>query len=74
MPRNGSSQINALNAVSSVETTEAENLTVAENALSATNYGQATTDMSQKEVLLQTGITALAQANSVQRDILKLLQ
>jgi flagellin len=53
---------------------EAENLTAAETALSATNYGQATTEMAQEEVLLQTGITALAQANSVQREILKLLQ
>jgi flagellin len=68
------SQINSLNTFTSVETTEAENLTAAETALSATNYGQATTDMSQDEVLMQTGISALAQANSVQQEILKLLQ
>jgi flagellin len=68
------SQINTLNSVASVETTEEENLTSAENSISATNYGQATTAMSQEQVLTQTGISALAQANSSQNDILKLLQ
>jgi flagellin len=68
------SQINTLNSVSGVETTEEENLTSAENSISATNYGSATTAMSQEQVLTQTGISALAQANSSQQDILKLLQ
>jgi flagellin len=68
------SQINTLNSVASVETTEEENLTSAENSISATNYGSATTAMSQEQVLTQTGISALAQANSSQQDILKLLQ
>jgi flagellin len=68
------SQINTLNSVAGVETTEEENLTSAENSISATNYGQATTAMSQDQVLTQTGISALAQANSSQNDILKLLQ
>jgi flagellin len=68
------SQINTLNSVAGVETTEEENLTSAENSISATNYGQATTAMSQEQVLTQTGISALAQANSSQQDILKLLQ
>jgi flagellin len=68
------SQINTLNSVASVETTEQENLTSAENSISATNYGQATTAMAQEQVLTQTGISALAQANSSQQDILKLLQ
>jgi len=68
------SQINTLNSVAGVETTEEENLTSAENSISATNYGQATTAMSQEQVLTQTGISALAQANSSQNDILKLLQ
>jgi flagellin len=68
------SQINTLNSISGVETTEEENLTSAETAISATNYGQATTAMSQEEVLSQTGISALAQANSSQQEVLKLLQ
>jgi flagellin len=68
------SQINTLNSISGVETTEEENLTSAETSISATNYGQATTAMSQEEVLSQTGISALAQANSSQQEVLKLLQ
>jgi flagellin len=68
------SQINTLNSISSVETTEEENLTSAETSISATNYGQATTAMSSEEVLSQTGISALAQANSSQQEVLKLLQ
>jgi flagellin len=68
------SQINTLNSVSSVETTMQENLTSAQTAISATNYGSATTAMSSEEVLSQTGISALAQANSTQQEVLKLLQ
>jgi flagellin len=68
------SQINTLNSVASVETTEGENLASAQNSISATNYGQATTEMSQENILTQTGISALAQANSSENSILKLLQ
>jgi flagellin len=68
------SQINTLNSISGVETTEEENLTSAETSISATNYGSATTAMSSEEVLSQTGISALAQANSSQQEVLKLMQ
>lgn len=68
------SQINTLNAVSSVESTQEENLTSAENSITATNYGTASTNLSQEEILTQTGISALAQANSTEQDVLKLLQ
>jgi flagellin len=68
------SQINTLNAVSNVESTQQENLVSAENSISATDYGQATTNLSQEEILTQTGISALAQANSTEQDVLKLLQ
>jgi flagellin len=67
-------QINTLNAVSNVATTEQENVTSAENSIMATDYASATTDMSKYEILSQTGISALAQANSVQQEVLKLLQ
>ena len=66
--------INSLNPIITVETTEEENLTSAETSISATNYGQATTAMSSEEVLSQTGISALAQANSSQQEVLKLMQ
>jgi flagellin len=67
-------QINTLNAVSNVETTEKENLAAAENSVTATDYSQATSDMSKYEILSQTGISALAQANSVEQEVTKLLQ
>lgn len=66
--------INQLNAASNVASAESENLTSAENNIRATNYGQATSDMAKYQVLSQTGISALAQANSVQQEILKLMQ
>jgi flagellin len=67
-------QINTLNAVSSVLSTQAENVQSAQNAVQATDYASATSNMSKYEILSQTGIAALAQANSQQQDVLKLLQ
>ncbi len=67
-------QINTLNAISQVMTTQVENVTAAQNAIQATDYASATSNMSKFEILSQTGIAALAQANSVQQEVLKLLQ
>jgi len=67
-------QINTLNSVSSVLTTQQENVTSAQNAIQATDYASATSAMSKYEILSQTGIAALAQANSVQQEVTKLLQ
>jgi flagellin len=67
-------QINMLNSLSSVMTTQQENVTSAQNAIQATDYASATSAMSKYEVLSQTGIAALAQANSVQQEVTKLLQ
>jgi flagellin len=67
-------QINTLNSVSSVLTTQQENVTSAQNAIQATDYAAATSAMSKYEILSQTGIAALAQANSVQQEVTKLLQ
>ncbi len=66
--------INTLQAVSNVMSTESTNTLSAENDVTATDYGQATSDMSKYEILSQTGISALAQANSVQQEVLKLVQ
>jgi len=66
--------INELTAASNVATTESTNLTSAQNNILATNYGQAASDLAKYQVLSQTGISALAQANSVQQEVLKLLQ
>ena len=67
-------QINTLNAVSSVIATQQQNIVAAQNAVQATDYAQASSNMSKYQILSQTGISALAQANSVQQEVLKLLQ
>jgi flagellin len=66
--------INQLNAAANVASSEEVNLSSAQSAILSTNYGQATSDLAKYQVLSQTGISALAQANSVQQEILKLLQ
>jgi flagellin len=68
------SQINTLNSIASVETTQSENLASAENSVLATDYTQATSQLSKFQILTQTGISALAQANSTQQAVTKLLQ
>jgi flagellin len=67
-------QINTLNSVSQVLSTQQENVQAAQNAVQATDYAQASSNMSKYEILSQTGISALAQANSVQQEVTKLLQ
>ena len=67
-------QINTLNSVSSVISTQQENIVSAQNAVQATDYASATSNLSKYEILSQTGISALAQANSLQQEVTKLLQ
>ncbi|HEY1649383.1 MAG TPA: flagellin [Terracidiphilus sp.] len=67
-------QINTLNAISQVMSTQQDNVVSAQNAIQATDYASATSNMSKYEILSQTGIAALAQANSVQQEVTKLLQ
>lgn len=66
--------INELSAASNVASAESENLTSAQSSIESTDYGQATSNLAKYQVLSQTGISALAQANSVQQEVLKLLQ
>ena len=68
------SQVNLLNSTSNVMSTESVNLTSAANSVTATDYSAATSQMSKDEILMQTGISALAQANSTQQMVTKLLQ
>ncbi|HTB97739.1 MAG TPA: flagellin [Terracidiphilus sp.] len=68
------SQINTLNAMSSVMATQQQNVVSAQNAVQATDYAQASSNLSKYEILSQTGISALAQANSLQQEVTKLLQ
>jgi flagellin len=67
-------QINTLNAVSNVMSTQQQNIVAAQDAVQATDYAQASSNMSKYQILSQTGIAALAQANSAQQEVLKLLQ
>ncbi|HEY3704126.1 MAG TPA: flagellin [Terracidiphilus sp.] len=67
-------QINTLNAISQVMSTQQENIVSAQNAIQATDYASATSAMSKYQILSQTGIAALAQANSAQQEVTKLLQ
>ena len=67
-------QINTLNAASSVISTQQQNIVAAQNAVQATDYAAASSNLSKYEILSQTGISALAQANSLQQEVLKLLQ
>jgi flagellin len=67
-------QINTLDSLSQVMSTQQENVVSAQNAVQATDYASATSNMSKYEILSQTGIAALAQANQVQQEVTKLLQ
>ena len=67
-------QVNTLNAVSQVVSTQQENVVAAQNSVQATDYASATSNMSKYEILSQTGMSALAQANSLQQEVTKLLQ
>jgi flagellin len=68
------SQINTLNAISTVESSQQSNIQSAQNAVQATDYATASSNLSKYEILSQTGISALSQANSVQQEVTKLLQ
>ena len=67
-------QINTLNAVSQVINTQQQNVVAAQNAVQATDYATAASNMSKYQILSQTGISALAQANSMSQLVTKLLQ
>lgn len=66
--------INQLSSAQQVAAAEQTNLTAAEDSIRATDYAQAASNLSKFQVLSQTGISALAQANSAQQAVLKLLQ
>jgi flagellin len=66
--------INTLTAASNIANSEETNVSSAENSITATDYASATSNMSKYEILTQTGISALAQANSTQQMVTKLLQ
>jgi len=66
--------INRLQSAANVISTQVQNLTAAEDTITAANIPQQVTNLSQYSILNQTGISALAQANSQEQSVLKLLQ
>jgi flagellin len=66
--------INRLQSAANVINTQVQNLTAAEDTITAANIPQQVTNLSQFSILNQTGISALAQANSQEQSVLKLLQ
>ncbi|MGA2001843.1 MAG: flagellin [Terriglobales bacterium] len=66
--------VNRLQAASNVITNQTQNLTSAENDVTAADIPSAVANLSQYSILEQTGISALAQANQQQQLVLKLLQ
>ncbi len=66
--------INRLQSAANVINSQVQNLTAAQDQITAANIPQQVTNLSEFSILNQSGISALAQANSSQQSILKLLQ
>jgi len=66
--------INRLNAAQGVETAQVQNLTSAEDSITAANIPQEVANLSKYSVLDQTGISALTQANNTLQNILGLFR
>lgn len=66
--------VNALTSDSNVETTEVQNLTSAQNNVQNADIATVTSNMTQYNVLEQTGFAALANSQSSEQNVLKLLQ
>ena len=66
--------MNRLTAAGNVINDQVQNLTSAEDNVSSADISQQVSNMSRDQVLTQTGISALSQANQMQQALLKLLQ
>jgi flagellin len=65
--------INRLNAASNVLNNEVQNVTSAEDQITAADIPTVVANLSKYSILEQTGISALAQANTAQQQVLNLL-
>jgi flagellin len=65
--------VNRLQDASAVIAVQVQNLTAAENGIMAADIPTAISNLSQQSVLAQTGMAALAQANSQEQSVLTLL-
>jgi len=68
------STVNRLQSASSVINNQTQNLTAAENNATAADIPSTVAKLSGYSILMQTGISALAQSNQQQQLVLKLLQ
>ncbi len=66
--------INRLQSASNVISNQVQNLTSAENGITAADVPSAVANLTKYSILEQTGISSLAQANQQQQLVLKLLQ
>ncbi len=66
--------INQLQAAGNVMSNQIQNLSSAEDGIRAADIGQEVANMTKYNILQQTGIAALSQANQMQQGVLKLLQ
>lgn len=65
--------INQLQSAGNVISTQLQNITAAEDNIRAANVPQEISNLSRYNILTQTGISALAQANAAQQAVLKLV-
>ena len=66
--------VNQLQSASTIINTQVQNLTSAEDGIRAANIAQVVGRLSEENILNQTGISALAQANASQQSVLGLLK
>ncbi len=66
--------VNRLQAAGNVVNSQIQNLTSAENDITAADIPTEVANLTKYSILNQTGISALAQANQMQQSVLKLLQ
>jgi len=66
--------INRLQAATNVMNNQTQNLTSAEDGVRSADITQEVANLTKYQILSQTGISALAQANQMQQSVLKLLQ
>lgn len=66
--------INRLQAATNVMNNQTQNLSSAEDGIQAADITQTVANLTKYQILSQTGISALAQANQMQQSVLKLLQ
>jgi flagellin len=66
--------VNRLDAASNVMSNQTQNLSSAQDGIQAADITQTVANLTKYQILSQTGISALAQANQMQQNVLKLLQ